>query len=399
MNENYKNLFNCVNKNIEILKKKCSSYSDKIISSKIKNLEDFRKLPFMTRDDLEKIDINDTLNIVRIHSTSGTTGNPIIIPYTERDIKNWCSMMARCYEYAGVSLDDVVQISVGYGLWTAGIGFQLGCEKIGATAVPVGCNSTEKQFAFLKKMKSSVICATASFALYLSENAEKKDIFLKKGIFGSEVWTNKTRNKIKEKLGIEVYDIYGLTEVYGPGIAINCNKSEYMHYWNDYLYFEIIDPETGMNVSDGDYGELVITTLKKEGLPLIRYRTHDITRIIPKKCDCGSKFPQIDSIIGRTDDMIKYHGVKIFPSQISKILDNIEDLTTEYFIKLENVSNRDIMTIVCETVNQYMDNNKISDKLKKIIKDNIGINVRIEIKENGELERNFGKTKRVYDLR
>ena len=240
--------------------------------------------------------------MVRIHSSSGTTGKPVIIPYTAKDVDDWSLMIARCYEMAGITDKDRIQITAGYGLWTAGIGFQAGCEKLGAMAIPMGPGNTDKQLQMMVDLKSTVLTATSSYALLLSEEINKRNmrdkIYLKKGIFGSERWSDKMRNYIKTELGVEIYDIYGLTEIYGPGIGISCAEDDGMHYWDDYVYIEIIDPKTEKPVPDGVEGEVVITTLVKEGAPLLRFRTHDISRIIPEPCKCGSHYPRLDTVKG-----------------------------------------------------------------------------------------------------
>ncbi|MBR6478798.1 MAG: AMP-binding protein, partial [Lachnospiraceae bacterium] len=255
---------------------------------KVETVEDFLNLPFSEKDDLRGAYPLGLMtckeeDVVRIHSSSGTTGQPVIIPYTAKDVDDWGEMFKRCYEFAGITNKDRIQITPGYGLWTAGIGFQNGCEKLGAMAIPMGPGNTPKQLQMMIDMKSTVLCATSSYALLLAEEMEKqglKDkICLKKGVFGSERWSDRMRERIRGELGIELYDIYGLTEIYGPGIGINCKYDTGMHYWDDYIYLEIIDPATGKNVPDGEWGEIVITTLVKEGAPLIRFRTHDLSRI------------------------------------------------------------------------------------------------------------------------
>ena len=301
-----------VNRQIQSLIKAGSFYGKKLHEAGISHIsspDDFEKLPFSEKNDLREayplgLMTAPEEDIVRIHSSSGTTGLPVIIPYTARDVEDWAAMFARCYETAGITNMDRIQITPGYGLWTAGIGFQAGAEKLGAMVIPMGSGNTDKQLQMMMDMKSTVICATSSYALLLAEEIEKRGIkdkiHLKKGVIGSERWGEKMRQRIRSELGIELYDIYGLTEVYGPGIGINCRYDTGMHYWDDYLYIEIIDPVTLKPVPDGELGEIVITTLVKEGAPLIRYRTHDLSRIIPGTCPCGSKFPRLDIIMGRT---------------------------------------------------------------------------------------------------
>ncbi|MCL2816727.1 MAG: AMP-binding protein, partial [Oscillospiraceae bacterium] len=249
----------------------------------INSIEDFQKLPFTDKDDLRKayplgLQAVPGEDIVRIHSSSGTTGTPVIIRYTKKDVEDWAIMFSRCYETAGVTKSDRVHITPGYGLWTAGIGFQAGAELLGAMAIPMGPGNTDKQIQLMMDLKSTVLCATSSYALLLAEEIEKRGvrdkICLKKGIIGSERWGDKMRRRIAGELGVDLYDIYGLTEIYGPGIGISCDHGSGMHMWTDYLYYEIIDPKTGRILPDGETGELVITTLQKEGAPLIRYRTH-----------------------------------------------------------------------------------------------------------------------------
>jgi len=340
--------------------------------------------------------------IVRIHSSSGTTGLPVIIPYTKKDVEDWAIMFARCYEYAGITSKDRIQITPGYGLWTAGIGFQAGCERLGAMAVPMGPGNTEKQLQMMQDMETTVLCSTSSYALLLTEEIEKRGIKnkikLKKGVIGSERWSDKMRQRISEGLGIELYDIYGLTEIYGPGIGINCKYNTGMHCWDDYLYIEIIDPQTLKPVPDGEMGEIVITTLVKEGAPLIRYRTHDLSRIIPGECPCGSKHPRIDTIMGRTDDMMKIKGVNVFPSQIEEILQAFPEVSSEYQIRISHLDGKDTMRIYVET-NGSVNFLELADRIALKVKSAIGFTPLVKVVENGLLPRSEKKTKRVIDER
>ena len=264
----------------------------------VRTPEDFASVPFTWKGDLREayplgLQAVPDEQIVRIHSSSGTTGVPVIIPYTKRDVEDWALMFKRCYETAGVTPLDRIHITPGYGLWTAGIGFQAGAELLGAMAIPMGPGNTDKQLKMMMDLKSTVLCATSSYALLLAEEIARRGIgdkiYLRKALIGSERWGEKMRRRIARELGVKLYDIYGLTEVYGPGIGISCDHSCGMHYWDDYFYFEIVDPRTGKNVPDGEIGELVITTLRKEGAPLIRYRTHDLTRFRTGDCLCGSR--------------------------------------------------------------------------------------------------------------
>ncbi|MBZ4687852.1 MAG: phenylacetate-CoA ligase [Clostridia bacterium] len=373
----------------------------------IATIEDLNHVPFTTKNELREayplgLMAVDEEEVVRIHSSSGTTGKPIIVPYTKGDVNTWAEMFARCYEMAGVTKRDRVQVTPGYGLWTAGIGFQAGVERLGAMTVPTGPGNTEKQLEMMIDLKSTVLCATSSYALLLAEEINRRGlqdkIHLKIGIFGSERWGAKMRHKIEEYLGIVSFDIYGLTEVYGPGIAIDCPEHNGLHFWSDHLLFEIIDPVTGKQLPVGEQGELVITTLTKEGMPLLRYRTHDITRIIPEFCTCGNPYPRIDRILGRTDDMIKVKGVNIYPGQIDHVLRITEGCGSEYQIHLSREQGKDSVLIKVEG-EENSDLEVVKRRLQKNIKEKIGIYTDVEVLPAGALPRSEKKTKRVYDNR
>ena len=399
-----------VNDRIKALVSAGSFYGKKLKEAgitEVKTYEDFLKLPFS-----EKKDLRDAYplglmtapeeEIVRIHSSSGTTGKPVIIPYTAKDVDDWGEMFRRCYEMAGITNKDRIHITPGYGLWTAGIGFQNGCEKLGAMAIPMGPGNTEKQLEMMQSMKSTVLCSTSSYALLLAEEIEKRGIkdkiHLKKGVIGSERWSEKMRKNIADKLGIELYDIYGLTEIYGPGIGINCKHNTGMHYWDDYIYIEVIDPKTGEPVPDGEQGEIVITTLVKEGAPLIRYRTHDLSRIIPGECPCGSCFPRIGTIMGRTDDMMKIKGVNVFPSQIEEILGKFTEISSEYQIRISHLEGKDTMRIYVESTGD-VDFANLAKRITEKVKSGIGFTPIVKVVEVGVLPRSMKKTARVIDER
>ena len=399
-----------VNDRIDALEAANSFYGKKLEEAGINHVstpEEFEKLPFSEKNDLREAYPLGLMTVpqdevVRIHSSSGTTGTPVIIPYTRKDVDDWATMFARCYEYAGITKEDRLQITPGYGLWTAGIGFQAGCEKLGAMCVPMGPGNTDKQLQMMQDMKSTVICATSSYALLLAEEIQKRGIkdkvMLKKGVIGSERWGQKMRERISNELGIELYDIYGLTEIYGPGIGINCKYDTGMHYWDDFIYLEIIDPQTLKPVPDGEWGEIVITTLVKEGAPLIRYRTHDMSRIIPGECPCGSKFPRIDVIAGRTDDMMKIKGVNVFPKQIEEILQEFPELSSEYQIRISHLDGKDTMRIYVET-NGSVDFLDMAKRVATRVKSQIGFTPLVKVVEIGLLPRSEKKTKRVIDER
>ena len=369
--------------------------------------EDFLALPFSEKEDLRNcyplgVCAVDEREIVRIHSSSGTTGTPVIIPYTAKDVDDWAEQFKRCYEVAGITADDRIQITPGYGLWTAGIGFQAGAEKLGAMVVPMGPGNTEKQLQFMVDLQTTVIGATSSYALLLAEEVERRgmadQIALRKGVIGSERWGERMRDRVKAGLGIQIYDIYGLTEVYGPGIGISCDAEDGMHYWDDYLYIEIVDPATGEPLPDGEWGEIVITTLVKEGAPLIRFRTHDLSRIIPGTCPCGSPFPRIDALQGRSDDMVKIHGVNVFPRQIEEIIQTFPALSSEYQIRLSHLEGRDTMRIYVETdgTQDFLDT---ADAVASEVKRRIGFTPLVKVVELGVLPRSEKKTRRVFDER
>ena len=399
-----------VNDRIDALEAANSFYGKKLEEAGINHVsspEEFEKLPFSEKNDLREayplgLVTAPQEDIVRIHSSSGTTGTPVIIPYTKKDVDDWATMFARCYEMAGITNKDVIQITPGYGLWTAGIGFQAGCEKLGAMCVPMGPGNTDKQLQMMQDMGSTVLCATSSYALLLAEEIEKRGIkdkiHLKKGVIGSERWGQKMRERISKELGIELYDIYGLTEIYGPGIGINCKHDTGMHYWDDFIYLEIIDPQTLKPVSDGEWGEIVITTLVKEGAPLIRYRTHDLSRIIPDECPCGSKFPRLDVIGGRTDDMMKIKGVNVFPKQIEEILAEFPELSSEYQIRISHLDGKDTMRIYVET-NGSVDFLDMAKRVAARVKSRIGFTPLVKVVEIGLLPRSEKKSKRVIDER
>lgn len=369
---------------------------------------DFEALPFS-----EKADLRDAYplglaavpesEIVRIHSSSGTTGTPVIIPYTQQDVIDWAVQFARCYEMAGITKDDRIQITPGYGLWTAGIGFQLGAERLGAMAVPMGPGNTDKQIRFMKDMHSTVLCATSSYALLLAEEIAKRgvrdELNLKRAVIGSERWGHKMRQRIANELGVKIYDIYGLTEVYGPGIGVSCDYECGMHVWDDYCYFEIVNPKTGKVLPDGEIGELVITTLRKEGAPLVRYRTHDLSRIIPGECECGSPFPRIDTLIGRTDDMVKVKGVNIFPAQIEEIIKFTDGASSEYQVMIDHLEGKDIMTVFFETDAGVEDREQIERNMESIFKGKLGMTPNAKAVAIGELPRSEKKTQRIFDNR
>lgn len=376
--------------------------------SDVRSQKDFEKLPFSEKDDLRAayplgLQAVPDEAVVRIHSSSGTTGTPVIIPYTQKDVDDWAIQFARCYEMAGITNQDRIHITPGYGLWTAGIGFQLGAERLGAMAIPMGPGNTDKQLKMMEDLGSTVLGATSSYALLLAEEIAQRGIRdklkLRKGVIGSERWGEKMRNRIQNELGIQIYDIYGLTEIYGPGIGISCDEHAGMHVWDDYVYIEVVDPDIGEPLPDGEVGELVLTTLQKEGAPLIRYRTHDLTRIIPGQCACGSHHPRIDTLVGRTDDMFKVKGCNMFPAQVEEVIKITDGTSSEYQVMIENISGKDILTVLFETPLEGEEKARCEEELATIFKAKLGCTPDAKGVPMGELPRSEKKTKRIFDSR
>ena len=403
--------FGLITEQFKTLKDRSAFYARKfegIDLSDVRTPDDFRKLPFSEKADLREVyplglAAVPEEKIVRIHSSSGTTGTPVVIPYTQKDVDDWATMFARCYETAGITTTDRIHITPGYGLWTAGIGFQLGAERLGAMAVPLGPGNTEKQLRMMEDLQSTVLCATSSYALLLAEVIAERGIrdklALKKGVIGSERWGEKMRRRIEDELGIEIFDIYGLTEIYGPGIGISCSAHDGMHLWSDFVYAEIVDQATGEPVPDGEVGELVLTTLRKEGAPLIRYRTHDLTRFIPGDCSCGLKHPRIDTLVGRTDDMFKVKGVNMFPAQVEEVIAITSGTSSEYQVMIEHIMGRDVLTVLFETDLTGEDRERCEEELAMIFKAKIGCTPDAKGVPIGELPRSEKKTQRIFDSR
>jgi phenylacetate-coenzyme A ligase PaaK-like adenylate-forming protein/ABC-type branched-subunit amino acid transport system ATPase component len=378
----------------------------------IQSLNDLQKLPLTTAEDLREgypfpLRSVPFEQIVRVHASSGTTGKRKVLSYTQKDLDDWTDFFARCYQMAGVTPLDRVQIAVGYGVWTAGMGFQLGCEKVGAVAVPVGPGNIDMQIQFLLDFQSTVFCSTASMALLMAEEIHKRgvadQIAIKKIIYGSERSSRSMRQKISELFGgAELFDITGLTELYGPGTGIECSEHDCIHYWGDYYLLEILDPETLQPVPDGEWGEMVVTTLCKEGAPLIRYRTRDITRIIPGRCPCGSILPRHSRIKGRSDDTIKFRGVNIYPSSIDTILSAVPGIGSEYQIHLtRDTAGRDHMRLVIERA-EGVDSKRgpeLSHEIGHQIKKQLLVSVDLELVDYSSLPRSERKSQRVFDNR
>ncbi|MBN1277914.1 MAG: phenylacetate--CoA ligase [Deltaproteobacteria bacterium] len=378
----------------------------------IHSLDDIQKLPFTTSGDLQEgypfpllsVPFED---VVRIHASSGTTGKRKVLCYTQKDIEDWAHFFARCYEMAELTSEDRVQIAVGYGVWTAGVGFQLGCERFGAMAIPAGPGNMDMQCEFLIDFQTTAMCCTASMGLLMAEEVNKRGIRnkinLKKMIFGSERSSEAMRKRIGDLLGLEhMFDIPGMTELYGPGTGLDCIYHAGIHYWADYYILEILDPETLKPVPEGETGEMVVTTLKKEAVPLIRYRTRDLTRLISGECACGSVLPRHDQLLGRSDDMIIFRAVNIYPGQVDHVLSGIKGIGSEYQVILDRKDDgKDYMTIRIE---RAIDGDKAQDgELKKKIageiKKQILVSGDIELVDYSSLPRSERKSKRVFDNR
>lgn len=371
----------------------------------VSGVADLPRLPFTTKEDLRASyplgwAAVPSSAVVRIHASSGTTGKRTVCAYTAGDVADWTEQFARCFTTAGVGEGDVVQIAVGYGLWTAGAGFQAGAERVGALVVPTGPGNLELQLEMLADMHGTVICATSSFALLLAEAVEARgltgSLSLRVGIFGSERWGSKMREQIESLLGIETFDIYGLTELYGPGVGIECGAHDGFHYWSDYYVVEIVDPESGAVLPPGEEGEVVLTTLRKEGMPLIRYRTRDISRLYAEPCSCGRPYPRLASLTGRTDDMVKVRGVGVFPSQVEAVLSRVEEVGSEYQLHVHRDPGRgDLLVVRVEAE----DHPGLRESLAHELREGLSVRPDVELVPYGSLPRSERKTQRVFDHR
>jgi len=383
----------------------------------IQSLDDIKKLPFTTSKDLQEGYPFPLLSVpmekvIRIHASSGTTGKRKVLCYTAKDVDDWANMFARCYAYADCTVEDRIQIAVGYGVWTAGWGFQNGCERFGAMSIPIGPGNIDMQCQFLEDFGTTVMTCTASMGLLMAEEIDKRGlrgkIALKKLIFGSERSSDAMRKRISELSGVaydQLFDIPGMTELYGPGTGLDCRYHTGIHYWADYYILEILNPETLEPVPEGEVGEMVVTTLRKEAAPLIRYRTRDLTRLIPGECPCGSLMPRHDRIMGRSDDMFIFRAVNIYPSHIDEILSKIKEVGSEFQIILsrDQKSGKDNMLVKVERAHELKPSDELDKQVRKKIEDaikkQIMVSCEVEIVDYGSLPRSERKTKRVFDNR
>ena len=381
----------------------------------INRLSDLASLPLTEKQDLRNnypfgLFAVPRENVVRIHASSGTTGKATVVGYTQRDVRNWAQLMARSFMAAGVTRRDTVHNAYGYGLFTGGLGAHYGAEQLGATILPVSGGGTKRQVMLLNDFKPTVICCTPSYALHLADVAQSagidfRDLSLHTGIFGAEPWTDELRTDIQSKLNLKALDIYGLSEVMGPGVAMECATAQQgLHIWEDHFLPEVIDPQTKEPLPYGQAGELVLTPLTKEALPLIRYRTRDLTRLTPTPCPCGRTHLRMDKVLGRSDDMLIIRGVNVFPSQIESLLLETEGLAPHYQLILRREASMDTLEVQVE-VNENIFSDEIKHlqrlerKLKKNIKEFLGVTADIKLVEPQTISRSEGKAKRIVDLR
>ena len=379
----------------------------------IRCLDDFRKLPFTTKADMRAnypfgLLAGNLEDAVRIHSSSGTTGNPTVIIHSQHDLDSWANLVARCLYMVGLRKKDVFQNSSGYGMFTGGLGFQYGAERLGALTVPAAAGNSKRQIKFITDFKTTALHAIPSYAIRLAEVFQEEGIdptesSLKTLIIGAEPHTDEQRRKIERMLGVKAYNCFGMTEMNGPGVAFECLEQNGMHIWEDCYLVEIIDPETLQPLPDGEIGELVLTTLDRNMMPLIRYRTRDLTRIIPGECPCGRTHRRIDRIKGRSDDMFIIKGVNIFPMQIEKILVQFPELGSNYLITLETLHNQDEMIVEVElnelSTDSYIELENTRKEIVRRLKDEILVTPKVKLVKKGSLPQSEGKAVRVKDLR
>lgn len=382
----------------------------------IQSLEDIRKLPFTAKDDLRDnypygmfaVPLSE---IVRIHSSSGTTGKPTVVGYTRNDIDSWAEVMARSLVSGGATREDVIHNAYGYGLFTGGLGIHHGAERLGASVIPISGGNTKRQVMIMKDFGSTMLTCTPSYALLIAEVMNEMgltpdDIKLKYGVFGAEPWSENMRQEIEKKLGISAVDIYGLSEVLGPGVAVECQEAkDGLHVQEDHFIIEVIDPDTCEPVPEGDKGEVVFTSLTKEGFPIIRYRTRDIASVTSEPCSCGRTFARMSRVSGRTDDMLIIRGVNVFPSQVESILLELGRVEPHYLLVVDRENNLDILTVMVEVSPSVLAGDEVR-KLEKLEQDivdalesGLGISVNVKLVEPKSIERSEGKAKRVVDNR
>ncbi|MGQ9759269.1 MAG: phenylacetate--CoA ligase family protein [Candidatus Methanomethylicaceae archaeon] len=381
----------------------------------IRSKEDLNRIPFTTKTDLRDnyplgLVASDPLKIVRFHASSGTTGNPTVVAYTQQDVDSWAELNARCLEIAGVTSRDIVQVAYGYGLFTGGLGLHYGAERLGAKVIPASTGNTKRQLKLMKDLGTTVVCCTPSYGLFLAESAReegldpKKDLKLRVGVFGAEPWSEHTRKLLEEQFVESAHDIYGMSELNGPGVAMECKFKDGLHVWEDHYIVEIIDPNTGEVLEPGEKGEMVVTTIMKEGMPLLRYRTRDVTILDEEPCECGLSHARIRRILGRTDDMLKIRGICVFPSQIEEILMNMDGVSPHYQLVVDREGVMDRLMVRVEVAEDFK-TDRLTDlvdlqhRLEEELKDALSIYAVVELVEPKKLPRSEGKAHRVVDVR
>ena len=381
----------------------------------INSLDDLKRLPFTCKQDLRDnypfgLFTVPMTNIVRVHASSGTTGKPTVVGYTKRDIETWAELMARAFAAAGLTKNDIIHNAYGYGLFTGGLGAHYGAEKLGASVIPMSGGSTKKQILLLQDFGPTAICCTPSYLLFLAEagaemGVDMKSLRLRVGILGAEPWSEKMRAQIEEALDITALDIYGLSEIMGPGVAMECIEGRCgLHVFEDHFIVEVIDPVSGEVLPYGQKGELVFTTITKEAFPLIRYRTKDISRLMPQICKCGRTFVRMERVSGRSDDMLIIRGVNVFPSQIESVLLDIEGLEPHYQLIVDREGSMDTLEVQVEVSEQVFSDEirelqKLEKRITKDIKDYLGVTTKVKLVEPKSLQRFEGKAQRVVDKR
>jgi len=380
----------------------------------IKSIDDIVKLPFTVKTDLRDnypfgMFTVPMSEIVRVHASSGTTGKPTVVGYTRNDLSMWAEVVTRSLCMAGVQKNDMVQVAYGYGLFTGGLGLHYGTENLGAAVIPISGGNTDKQIQLMQDFGSTVLACTPSYALFLAEaikdrGIDPESLKLRVGIFGAEPWSENMRREIEAKLNIKAIDIYGLSEVCGPGVSCECTYQNGSHINEDHFYPEIIDPETLEPVAPGEIGELVFTTITKEGIPIIRYRTRDLTRLIYDKCECGRTLVRMEKCMGRSDDMLIIRGVNVFPSQIESVLLELSEVEPHYMLIVERENNLDILKVMVEVQEQFFSDEireleALKKKIVHKIQSTLGISVQVKLVEPKTIERSAGKAKRVIDNR
>ena len=410
--ERLKELVNKVYQNVEFYRKKMDEKG--VRPSDIRSIDDISKLPFTNKTDLRDnypfgLFAAPMKEIVRIHASSGTTGKPTTVGYTKKDIENWQEVLARCLTMSGVTPEDIVQVSFGYGLFTGGLGIHYGAENVGCTVVPISAGNTRRQLQLMSDFGSTVLACTPSYALHLADALSEfgyslSDMKLKTGVFGAEPFSENMRLELEKKWGIKAFDIYGLSEIMGPGVANDCEFHDGLHIHEDHFFPEVVDPKTKEPLPNGQQGELVFTTLTKEGIPLLRYNTHDLTSLNREKCECGRTLVRMKKITGRSDDMLIIRGVNLFPSQIEQVLLEMRETSAHYMLYVDRENNLDILELKVELdetkmVDTIKDLMSLSRKIEHSLHSALGLSVKVTLVEPKSIPRSEGKAVRVIDNR